>query len=324
MPAKINSLFYTGAKPWHGLGTKLEKAATAEEAIVAAGLDWKVEKLPVLAQTPAGLKIVPDQYAVTRLDSNTPLGIVGKRFTPLQNKDAFRFFDSVVGVKEAIYHTAGALGDGEKVWILAQLNGVVRTIGDDITEKYLLLANGHDGSLTLQMLFTPIRVVCQNTLNSAIRNAAVSHKLRHTASIGLRVEEVREALGIVNQEFSIFEQKTQKLAGIKVNDAAFKSYLTELGLAPEGDRTEANARSYDRQIEVENLLKGLFQNGKGTELAGVRGTAWGAYNAVTEYVDHFQNPRVKEGKDQVRAKSLLFGAGAELKGEAFDKALALA
>jgi phage/plasmid-like protein (TIGR03299 family) len=324
MSANIKSMFYTGAKPWHNLGKKLEKAATAEEAIVAAGLDWRVEKLPVFAQTAGGLKEVKGQFAVTRTDTNTPLGIVGKRFTALQNKDAFRFFDAVVGVKEAIYHTAGALGEGERVWILAQLNGVVKTSHDDIIEKYLLLANGHDGSLTLQMLLTPIRVVCQNTLNQAINSSIVSAKLRHTKSIGMKVEEVREALGIVNQQFAIFEEAAQRLAKVKVNDKSFDEFIKGLGLAPAGERTEENAKSYDRQLEVANLLRDLRVTGKGADLVSARGTAWGAYNSVVEYVDHFSNPRVAAGKDQARAKSLLFGAGADLKGEAFEKALQLA
>jgi phage/plasmid-like protein (TIGR03299 family) len=324
MSANIKSMFYTGAKPWHNLGKKLEKAATAEEAIVTAGLDWKVQKRPALVQTDAGIKEVPGEFAVVRTDTETPLGIVGKRFTPVQNKDAFRFFDAVVGVKEAIYHTAGALGDGERVWILAQLNGVVKTSHDDIVEKYLLLANGHDGSLTLQMLLTPIRVVCQNTLNQAINSSIVSAKLRHTKSIGLKVEEVREALGIVNQQFSIFEEASQRLAAIKVSDKSYSAYLSELGLAPKGERTDENAKSYDRQLEVANLLRDLRVTGKGADLVSAKGTAWGAYNAVVEYVDHFSNPRVAAGKDQARAKSLLFGAGANLKGEAFTKALQLA
>jgi len=323
MSANINSMFYAGEKPWHGLGTKLENAATAAEAIIAAGLNWIVEKKPVYAATNQGFKEIKGKFAITRIDNNNPIGIVGKRFEPLQNKDAFRFFDAVVGVKEAIYHTAGALGHGEKVWILAKLNGVVRTIGDDVTEKYLLLANGHDGSMILQMMFTPIRVVCQNTLNAAISSADAAYRLRHTKSIGLKIEEVREALGIVNQKFDIFESATQKLAATKVNDAAFSNYIMDLGLAPKEERTDENARGYDRQIEVAALLQQLFQSGKGTELPGVRGTAWGAYNAVTEFVDYYQNPRTKVNKDQARAKSLLFGAGAELKGQAWEKAIAL-
>lgn len=325
MSANINSMFFVSEVPWHGLGTKLEQAATAEEAIRAAGLDWAVEKRKVFADTPAGLKVIPDTFAVTRMDTNTTLGVVGKKYTPLQNKDAFRFFDAVVGIKEAIYETAGALGDGERIWILAKLNGVIKTTKEDITEKYLLLANGHDGTLTVQMQFTPIRVVCQNTLNGALNSSKLSAKLRHTASVGLKVEEVRETLGIVNAQYSIFEEASQKLAATKMNDKQFADFIGGLGLAPKGERTDANARSFDRQVEVAALLQQLFESGKGTELAGIRGTAWAGYNAVTEYVDHFQNPRVdKSVKLQARAKSLLFGNGAKLKADAFDAALALA
>ena len=142
MPANINTMMYVGEKPWHGLGKRLENAATSAEAIKAAGLDWKVTKEPLFLEGGTRLE---KALATVREDTGAVLGVVGKVYQPLQNKDAFKFFDAVVGIKEAMYHTAGALGDGECVWILAKLPGVVRVVGDDITEKYLLLTNRHDG-----------------------------------------------------------------------------------------------------------------------------------------------------------------------------------
>src|ERR1700733_3004849 len=184
MPANIQSLMYVKEKPWHGLGTRLEKAATSTEAIKAAGLDWQVEKQPVFLKN--GINAISRRHAVVRRDNGHPLGIVGERYVPLQNNDAFRFFDAVVGLKEAVYHTAGALGQGEIIWILAKLNGVIRVVGDDITEKYLQLTNRHDGGGSVQILWTPIRVVCQNTLNIALQESQSSlhTSLRHTLNIG--------------------------------------------------------------------------------------------------------------------------------------------
>ena len=169
MPANIDKMMWVGEKPWHGEGTKLENVATSAEAIEAAGLDWKVEKRGLyFAQTDGTTQLIPGKYATVRTDNQVALGIVGKVYTPLQNKEAFSFFDSIVGVKEAMYHTAGSLGKGERVWILAKLPGYIKVTEDDVVEKYLLLANSHDGSSAVEMLFTPVRVVCQNTLNLAI------------------------------------------------------------------------------------------------------------------------------------------------------------
>ena len=170
------SMFYLSEVPWHGLGVKLDRPATAKEAIEAAQLDWPVIKLPLFA----GSKhiVVPDKFAVVRKTRNLVqktdpvLGIVGKDYTPLQNCDAFRFFDPMVGQNAAIYHTAGALGQGERVWILAKLPGHIRVAKDDITEKYLLLSNSHDGKSSVQIKFTPVRVVCQNTLTIALNDGA--------------------------------------------------------------------------------------------------------------------------------------------------------
>ena len=130
------SMMYVGGLPWHGLGTRLDRPATAKEAIQAAHLDWQVRKLPLCAVD--GLLHLPvrDRYGVARDGSLDVLGVVGRDYTPVQNREAFAFFDPIVGKNAAIYHTAGALGRGERVWILAKLPDSIRVVGDDITDKY--------------------------------------------------------------------------------------------------------------------------------------------------------------------------------------------
>lgn len=316
MAANINSMMYVGEKPWHGLGTKLEKVATSAEAIIAAGLDWKVKKEPLFLKD--GTR-VEGSFATVREDNHHILGVVGKAYEPFQNKPAFSFFDAIAGIKEAMYHTAGALGNGECVWILAKLPGIVRVVGDDVTEKYLLLTNRHDGFASVQVMFTPIRVVCQNTLNIALKGNEIKASLRHTQTIGLRVDDVRKQLGIINAQIGIFEQAAQSLAKVSMTGAGLSDYLKKVGLVKDEEKQSTRAKN------IMDEVSRLFEMGKGNNLPGVRGTAWAAFNAITEYTDYFRPARNQNGDGglNARAKSILFGTGAALKQKAWDEAIAL-
>jgi hypothetical protein len=140
MPHQINSMFYNGEVPWHKLGTRLDHPATAEEAIQAAGLDYTVAKRPMKAIIHGHrYSDVPDHFATVRMDTGDVLGVVGNRYQPIQNQTALSFFDPLVGADEAVYETAGALGKGERIWILAKLPGYIKVRGKDIVNKYLLL-----------------------------------------------------------------------------------------------------------------------------------------------------------------------------------------
>ena len=175
MPANLATtdskpaMMYAGEVPWHRLGTRLDSPATAREAIVASGLDYRVAIKPLV--TLEGTD-VPQRKAVVRHDTGDVLGVVGNSYVPVQNHQAFGFLDAVVADEGLRYHTAGALGKGERIWMLARLPGSIRVgNSDDLVDKFLLLSNTHDGTTALRVFFTPIRVVCQNTLNLAERNA---------------------------------------------------------------------------------------------------------------------------------------------------------
>ena len=266
------SMFYINEVPWHGLGTKLDKPATAQEAIQAANLDWPVIKLPLSA----GSKHIPvsDKFAVVRKTSNLVsrtdpvLGVVGKDYTPLQNKDAFRFFDPIVGQDAAIYHTAGALGQGERVWILAKLPGHIRVAGDDISEKYLLLSNSHDGKSSVQIKFTPVRVVCQNTLTMAL-NEGKAFRVVHHADIHQKLDQAHKMLGIIHEQFEAMEESFQQMSRVKMDNSRLAEYLA----AVYPDSTEPDKMELIRRDR--SWSEYFFDQGKGNRLPGGYGYAVG-------------------------------------------------
>ncbi len=328
MAHEIDSMMYVGEKPWHKLGKELGKVATAAEALAAAGLDWTVSKKPLYLMdgTP-----VPDHFAIVRDDRNAPLGVVGNVYEPLQNKDAFSFFDAVVGSKEAIYHTAGSLRGGQYVWILAKLPGTIRVVKDDLVEKFLLLTNAHNGMKAARMLFTPIRVVCMNTHNVAIALAEKEIQkareageqfvgnatMRHTTNLGATVARVRQQLGIVSMQYQVYEEAAKRLAMTQLTTAAWNKYLVSTGIKPD-DKKDAELSTATKKIIDE--VSAMFDKGRGNDMIGVRHTAWGAFNAVVEYVDYKRG----SDKEDSRAKSVLFGSGANLKQKAWDAALSIA
>lgn len=307
------AMAYVGDAPWHKLGTKVEAAMTSAEAIKAGGLDWNVEKRPVFFNSPNGYKTYTKKHVVVRMDEDIPLGVVGNVYRPVQNREAFSFFDAVIGAKEAVYHTVGALGQGERIWLLAKLPSECWITKEDKLENYVLLSNSHDGGSPLQIMNTPIRVVCQNTLNAAVGQSKEKHSLRHTASIGMKIDDVRRTLGIVDRQFQMLEQVGKHLVSKAANTAVVESLMRDLGLSL--DETKESTRKEN----IRNEILTRFQNGKGNAMASVRGSAWALWNGVTEYVDYARSAR-GEGADKnlSRAESLLFGSGAKLKQKALD------
>jgi phage/plasmid-like protein (TIGR03299 family) len=309
------SMFYVGGAPWHGLGTKLDRPATAAEAIEVAHLDWDVDKKPLVVVQPPSVRSlahkdvllpVRDKYAVVRQDlwgkPECPvLGIVGRDYTPLQNRETFEFFDPIVGKDAAIYHTAGALGNGERIWILAKLPEEIRVKGDDVAGKYLLLSNSHDGNSSVQIKFTPIRVVCQNTLTQALSQGPTL-RVAHTQDIHRRLREAERNLGLINRRFEEIEEEFQEMVRVQLNSSRLEEYL---GLVFPEPEDEENEKARNRVRRDRGWAEYFFANGKGNHLEGVRGTLWAAYDGVAEYIDH----RTTTQTDDRRLSSVWFGDG---------------
>ncbi|MGC4004062.1 MAG: DUF932 domain-containing protein [Pirellulales bacterium] len=313
-----SAMMFYGTKPWHGLGTELDAPATAAEAISAAGLDYEVS---LASLTTSDGTPVPHRKAVLRNDANTVLGVVGNTYQPIQNAEAFGFLDNVVGKNSLEYHTAGALGRGERIWMLAKLPGYIRVKNsDDITEKFLLLSNAHDGSAALRVFYTPIRVVCSNTLSLAHRKGlSQGLSIRHTGDLDEKIEEAREVLGIAYRYFECFAEQAEQLASYHPTPDQLKSYFEMIYPHRDGDETR-------RTNNIHDELTRLFEEGQGQDIPQIRKSMWAALNAVTEYIDHQrptrgQTPLVRANR---RLESQWFGSGAKLKARAWETALNIA
>jgi phage/plasmid-like protein (TIGR03299 family) len=313
-----SSMAYFGEKPWHGLGIQLDGPATAEEAIAAAGLNYEVQLVPM---TTTGGQAVQQRKATVRSDNGAVLGVVGKSYVPIQNREAFEFLDNVVSDGQLRYHTAGALGHGERIWMLAKLPGhiqVKRT--DDITEKFLLLSNSHDGTSALRAFFTPIRVVCANTLSIAHqRGRSQGVSILHRGELRWKVQQAQAVLGLAHRFYEDVEVKVHWLASKSPTHEQVSGMFQSLFPDPaEGERSKSK--------QTREELFRLYEEGRGQEMEGVGHTAWAAYNAVTEYVDHHRPTRARNDVERTsrRLQSLWFGSGAVLKAKAWDLALAMA
>ena len=290
----------TESSPWHNLGIELNHPKTAREAIKMAGLDYTVMKKPLGLKT--GLK--QDAYATVRTDTKDVLGFVNKSYEPIQNIDAFTFFDDWVAENEAIYETAGVLGKGECIWILAKLPGYINVHGNDMVNKYLLLTNSHDGSSHVRVKLTPIRVVCNNTLTAALQGAG-EVQISHTPNSAQDLEQAGAMLGLSNYLYEQLEVMFNSMAARKITDGQLRDYVQ--ALVPDNEETENTARTEN----IRNSVLQLHESGRGAHLA--RGTWWGAFNSVAEYTDHM----MLDEDSNTRLNSIWFGRGEQLKLKAF-------
>ena len=183
MPANVETMFYVREKPWHGLGTEVQEAPMSIDALILAGLDWTVEQKNVYTQDGS---LIPGYKVNLRSTDNAALGIVSDRYKVVQNEDAFQFTDDLLGAG-VTYETAGALQGGRKVWMLARMPHRYIIAGDEIA-PYLVVMNSHDGSSGIKVAMTPIRVVCQNTLNLALNSAKRIWTTKHMGELGRGID----------------------------------------------------------------------------------------------------------------------------------------
>ena len=273
MSANVETMMYVREKPWHGLGTEVAEAPSSEDALRFAGLDWTVRQEPVFN---ARGGIIPGYKSNVRDTDGNVLGIVGDRYKVVQNVDAFRFTDALIG-GDVRYETAGSLREGRQVWLLAKMPE--RKIAGDPVEPYLCFTNSHDGSSGVKVCMTPVRVVCNNTLNLALHTAKRTWAMRHTESIQERLHEAKDCLFRAAEYMDALAEYADAAARRTIRDEEITAILDELFPASDNATDRENART--RKIQNEFMVCYFAP-----DIAKFRGTAWGAINAASDLISH--------------------------------------
>lgn len=245
MPALVESMFSTRVTPWHGLGKIVAEAPTSEDAIHLAGLDWDVVQQKIYLEDGTEIK---DAYANVRSTDNKPLGIVGNRYQIVQNVEAFSFTDSLLG-EGVKYETAGSLKDGKTIWLLAKLPDKYEILGDKI-DPYIVFTNTHDGTGSVKVAMTPVRVVCNNTLNMALHSATRTWTTRHTGDINKKLTDAQNTLQLAQNYMNETKVLFEKLNAVKMNDILLHRAVNNLvPIVPEmSTRQEENAKTIRADI----------------------------------------------------------------------------
>jgi len=273
MAALVESMVYTREKPWHGLGTMVEEAPNSADALRLAGLDWTVEQKNI--QLCGGSK-VPGYKANVRSSDGKILGVVSDRYRVIQNKEAFEFTDNIIG-GDVRYETAGSLNGGKKIWLLAKLP-TTEIVGDK-TEPYLCFSNTHDGSGAVRVCMTPIRVVCNNTLNLALDSAKRAWSVRHTGSLQSKMHEARACLRMADTYMGALAEKASRMANTTVTRDQLNQILDEL--FPVDEHSTEREKQNVKKLRDEYMVCYFAP-----DLIKFRDTAWGAYNAMSDMITH--------------------------------------
>ena len=346
------SKYRVNGLPWgSGIGKDVSDCHSSKEVMEKVGLNFAVEKCHLMAKMPFSLnsdnkvdevagefsrnghifRDCPNAYATYRTDKNLPLGLVKCKYEVVQNIDAFTFFDDAIGEGKAKWDRCGSFGWGHKIFVSAKLP-IETTVGGDKIDNYLVFSNSHDGSTSVNILFSPIRVICTNMLNSAIRNADSYIRFRHTQSVKEKIQRGAEILKIACKHAETASQLYNSLLVSKMSDDDVMKFISTLILTPDEQEAVNNynpkygisklfSRDFALMEETHistrkvNILTNIFDyylNGVGQQ--NIVGTSWGAYNAVTGYYSN-----VVDLKGEKRVDSLLWGTANNTMNKALNK-----
>ena len=275
MPAEVETMFSARVKPWHGIGTVVEECPCSEEAIKLAGLDWKVEQRDVYTDN---WKLVPGYKANVRDYDQSVLGVVSDRYQVVQNEEAFAFTDRLLdsGVR---YETAGALQGGRRTFLLARLPQRFIIAGDEIT-PYFVIMKSHDGGCAIKAAMTPVRVVCQNTLNLAFRTAKRTWTAKHTSNIMERIDDARDTLQLAEQYMGELGRGIDELARKRLADRKVMEYMSEFFPVSEG----MTAAQKKNNLTLLNDMKARYFDAP--DLQGMEKNGYRFVNAVSDFATH--------------------------------------
>jgi len=311
MAHMVETMAYAGEVPWHGLGTKVPADLTPRQMMQQAGVDWRVNLVPTYADV-NGTKVSTGQKALVRETDNRVLTNVGGNWNPVQNEEAFDFFTEYCLAGDMEMHTAGSLADGKIVWALAKVNESFDVLGEDRVDSYLLFSNPHQYGKSLNVRFTPIRVVCNNTLTLSL-----SQKAKNEVALNHRREfdpaMVKDQLGIAHEKFAMYKEMARFLSKKRAKNSDLIQYFNNVfpiagnkQVAEYQDLSRTAKQAYD-VLEVQ----------PGAEMA--MGTWWNAVNAVTYLTDH----ELGRSAD-TRMQSAWFGANQAKKVQAMNLAVEMA
>lgn len=318
-----SGMFSNNEAAWHGLGNVLPyKVYDTEEAIKLAGLDWTVSKHPIYVKDPdaeGGLVEVNGRRAIVRDSDNSILGTVSSRYEPLQNLEAFKFFDPFLHEKEAFISSAISLSNGRRIAVVAEIEDNERTVvKDDKVKSYLLFSTSHDASLSSSIRFTTVRVVCANTLAVAMMQNDNVRSVRHCRTQSERLAEIQHTVNLYKSKFEEEVNIYKTLASKPMDDYSFRGYLEKLF---EKDLERRGKDLGTDDVSLEDIRAGkhclnYFMYTEDLQMDGVRDTAWAGYNAVTEYIKNKSSDRNK------RMEAIWYGPDAALLERAKHLALA--
>ena len=275
MAANVETMFYVREAPWHGLGTRVEAALDSREALEKSGLNWKVIQKPIMTSS---LEPISGFKANIRDKDNKVLGVVSDRYKVVQNSEAFAFTDALLseGVK---YETAGSLQDGKKIWILAKLPDKYIMEGEEI-EPYLVFCNSHDGTGSIKVAMTPIRVVCQNTLNIALSSAKRVWSTAHVGDLAYKMDEAHNTLFLAEKYMKNLGTEFHRLSRIKLTDAKVIEYINML-LPMDENPTSIHRNNITR---IREDMKRRYFDAPDLKYVGKNGYRF--INAVSDFATH--------------------------------------
>jgi phage/plasmid-like protein (TIGR03299 family) len=315
MSHNVETMAYAGEVPWHGLGERVPADLSPVQMMQKAGLDWKVLKQPTYARRDDGVLTATGAHALVRSSDNSVLApMVGNGWEPVQNEEAFEFFAEYCAAGDMEMHTAGSLKNGQITWVLAKVNESFDVLQDDQVDSYLLFSNPHQYGKSLNVRFTPIRVVCNNTLTLSLdMNAKNEVRLNHRTKFDPSM--VKEQLGIAHEKFEIYRDMARFLSNKRAKKSDLIQYFNNV--FPVANAPKREVKGYDELSRTAKMAYDVLETQPGAQYA--EGSWWQALNAVTFTTDHLLGR-----SNDARMASAWFGSNKTKKVNALNQAVEMA